>query len=283
MPSIGAQSRLRCDMHPADRHPEVANLHALDVFRAALRLYRREPARVAGAALVLLGPPIALGIGSGRVLDAVRDDVFDDRVLLALVIAGIAGLLSSLGTFVYAGVLDELVGSVIRDERRPSLGEAFRALPLLRLLGADLAAVGLVGLASFLGVVPGVFAVALLCIVGPIVNIERARAFHAIARSVRLTWRHAGLTLVAVGIPVLVETAAHHALLHLRHEADVLVELAVSIPMILTIGAFVGLTEVELAYALLAREEGSRTAADVRASAPAGDGPDDASRFSSVD
>ena len=38
--------------------------------------------------------------------------------------------------------------------------------------------------------------------------------------------------------------------------------------MILTVGAFVGLTEVELAYALLARDDGSSVAAVVAETAP---------------
>ena len=44
-----------------------------------------------------------------------------------------------------------------------------------------------------------------------------------------------------------------------------LTEIAVSVPMILTVGAFVGLVEVELAYALLARDEGRRSPRSSRA------------------
>ena len=107
-------------MHPADRHPDVANLHTWSVMGAALRLYRREPARVAGGALVLLFPPIALGAGTGRLLDAYRDGSLDDRLVFILVTALLAGVLANLGTIVYAGVLEELVGSVIRGGgRRP--------------------------------------------------------------------------------------------------------------------------------------------------------------------
>jgi hypothetical protein len=255
-------------MHPADRHPHVANLHVLDVYAAALRLYRQEPARVAGAALVLLAPPVALGIGSGRLLEAWRDGPLEGRVVLILVVALLAAVLTNLGTIVYAGVLDELVGSVIRGGRRPSLNEAARSLPIWRLIGADLAVSVLIGLASALGVLPGFVLMAMLGIVGPLVNIERVRATRAVGRSLRLTGRHLWLTLIAIGVPLAAEVAAHHWLLHVRHEADVLTEIAVSIPLILTVGAFVGLTEVELAYALLARDEGSSVAAMVARTAP---------------
>jgi hypothetical protein len=255
-------------MHPADRHPYVANLHVLDVYRAALRLYRREPARVAGAALVLMVPPTVLGIGSGHVLDRLADDALEGRVIMLLVVAVVAGILTSIGTIVYAGVLDELVGSVIREDRRPTISEAVLALPIGRLIGADLLVTLLIGIASGLGAVPGFVLLAMLAIVGPVINIERARPRSAIWRSLRLTGRHLWLTMFAVGMPLLVEIGVHHWLLHLREDYDTIVEIAVSVPMILTVGAFVGLVEVELAYALLARDDGSRIATVVSRTAP---------------
>jgi hypothetical protein len=255
-------------MQAADRHPDIANLHTGAVMGAALRLYRREPARVAGAALVLLLPPIVLGAGTGRLLDAYRDGPLDARPVLIVVAALLAGVLASIGTIVYSGVLEELVGSVVRGGRRPSTGEAIRTLPIARLIGADLAVTALVGLGSALGVVPGFLLIAMLGIVGPVVNIERRRPIAAIRRSLALTWPHLWLTVLTIGLPLALEIATHQWLLSVRHEADIVVELLVSLPMILTVGAFVGLTEVELAYALLARDDGSSVAAVVAETAP---------------
>jgi hypothetical protein len=184
-------------------------------------------------------------------------------VILIVVVAVVAAMLGNLGTIVYAGVLDELVESVIREGRRLSIGEATRSLPIWRLIGADLAVTALVGLASALGVLPGFVLMAMLGIVGPVVNIEHRRPVAAVRRSLRLTSRHVWLAMLAIGLPLAAEVAAHHWLLHVRHEADVIAEVLVSVPLILTVGAFVGLTEVELAYALLARDEGSSVAAVV--------------------
>jgi len=220
-------------------------------------------------------PPVALGIGSGRLLETWRQGPLEGRVVLTLVVAALAAVLTNLGTIVYAGVLDELVGSVIRDGRRPSIAEAARSLPIWHLIGADLAVTSLVGLTSALGVLPGFVLMAMLGIVGPLVNIERIRAIPAVGRSLRLTARHLWLTLLTIGIPLAVEVAAHHWLLHVRHEADVVTEIAVAIPLILTVGAFVGLSEVELAYALLARDEGSSVASMVAETAPAEAVPSD--------
>lgn len=255
-------------MHAADRHPHVANLTVASVFRAASRLYGREPARVAGAALVLLLPPIALGVGSGVLLDALRDDVLSDRTIAFVVTSIVAAMLASLGTTAYAGVLDELVGSVIRGEPRPTIGRAIKGLPMWHLIGADVIASLLIGLAAALGILPGFVLAATLGIVGPVVNIERLRPLRAIRRSLTLTSRHLWLTLVLIGIPVSIEFVLHHWLLHVRHDANILVELLVSVPLILTVGAFVGLTEVELAYALLARDDGTAIARMVAETAP---------------
>ena len=264
-------------MHPADRHPHVANLHALDVFVAALRLYRREPARVAGAALALLLPPVALGIGSGRAVDALRDGPLQGRIVLVLAVGLVAGVLTNLGTIFYAGVLDELVGSVIRDDRRPSIGEAMRALPIWALIGADLAVTALVGLTSALAVVPGFLLMAMLGIVGPLVNIEHIAAdrgdpsFAAAHRRAICGWswwwsrsRSASRSLRTTGCCTCGTRPTCSPRSRCRCRSS------------LTVGAFVGLAEVELAYALLARDEGSSVARMVAATAPAGSEPREA-------
>ena len=48
-------------------------------------------------------------------------------------------------------------------------------------------------------------------------------------RSLRLTARHLWLVVVVVAIPLGIEIAAHHWLLHVRHEADVLTEVTLAI------------------------------------------------------
>jgi hypothetical protein len=88
-----------------------------------------------------------------------------------------------------------------------------------------------------------------------------------VARSVRLTARHLGLTMLTVGPLLVVETVVHHWVLDVREQVGPLAEAAISVPSIVTIGALIGLVEVELAYALLARDPGSSTAAMVAATA----------------
>ncbi len=254
-------------MDAADRHEHIANLHVRDVCAHAVRLYLHEPGRVAGAALVLMVPPVVLGIGAGHLIEVWDPQVLDGGVIAVGLIVVLAGVLSSAGTIVYAGVLDELVGSVVRGRPRPSVGDAVRSLPIGRLIGADFAAVIVVAVGLALGVVPGLLLAPMVAIVGPVVTIERARPLRAVARSIRVTSRHLGLTMLTVGPLLVVETVVHHWVLDVREQVGALAEAAIAVPSIVTIGAFIGLVEVELAYALLARDPGSSTAAMVAATA----------------
>jgi hypothetical protein len=257
----------------AERHPHIANLRAGSIFRGAVGLYRREPGRVATAALILLGPSVAVGIGSGAIVDRFADETVPERLLLIAVVAALAGVVGTFGTAAYAGVLDELVGSALRGVPSPSISAVARQLPIWSLVGADILVSIVVGVASFFGALPGLVLYGLMSIVGPIVNIERRRPPQAIARSIRLTTPRVVLTMVVVGIPLAVEIGAHHWLLHVRRLRGIGPEILVSVPLILTVGALVGLTEVVLAYALLARDPGSSVAELVVATLPEpGDG-----------
>lgn len=252
----------------ADRHPLIANLKSRDVFANAFDLYRRQPARVLLSALVLLAPGLVLGIGSGIYLDRISEDTATGRFVAAVIVAVVAGILSTLGTVTFAGVLDVLVGALIRGLAPPALKDALKLLPVWRLIGADLLVVLLVGVGVTLGVIPGLIALAMLSIVGPVVNIERLGPWRSVRRSFRLTSRHIPLTLITAGIPLTLEVLADDLLLHIDGVTGAWIQLLVSLPVIFTIGAMVGLAEVVLAYALLAREPGSSVAAMVEATAP---------------
>ena len=250
----------------AARHPHVADLHARSVYRGAWRLYRREPLRVWAAALILLGPGLVLGVGAGIFLDRFTEDTVTERVAFALAVAGIAAVLGTLGTVFYAGLLDELVGAVIRGGTPPGLREVVRALPIWRLVAADLVVVVMAGVASSILVLPGFVLLAMLSTVGPIVNIERRGVFASIGRALSLTSRHVWLIMVTIGVPLAVELGADHYLLHLEGTAGIWIQTLVSIPVILTIGVIVGLNEVVLAYAMLARDPNSTVAEMVASS-----------------
>ena len=163
-------------------------------------------------------------------------------------------------------MLDEFVGAAIRGTPQPSLADAARSLPLGRLAAADVVVAVLVTVAAALGALPGVALTALVGIVGPVVNIERQGPIRAVARSIRLTWPHVWIALGVVVPAIVVEGVAHALLVRAWDSLGLLGELLVEIPLILSLGAFIALSEVVLAYALMARDPGSPVAAMVEAS-----------------
>jgi hypothetical protein len=246
----------------AERHPNIANLAVRSIFLGAFRLYRLEPARVAGASLAILLPPVLLG-EAAHALDVSAPS---NPILYAALLPATTGLLTLIGLVLLAGVMDELVGAAVRGSAQPSLAEAARSLPLGPLVVADVVVAMFVAAAAALGVIPGVVVAALVGITGPAVNIERQGPLAAVARSIRLTWPHVWLALGVVAPAIVIEGAAHAFLLRTWDTLGFLGELVVEVPLILTVGALVALTEVVLAYALMARDPGSRVAAMVEAS-----------------
>lgn len=250
----------------ADRHPQIARLQVGSILAGALRLYRLAPARVAGASLAVLLPLVLVGKAIHALEVGLDQRVASETFLWVSLLPAASGLLSLLGLVLLSGVMDELVGAAVRGTSQPSLSDAARALPLGRLLAADVVVAVLVATATALGVLPGVVLAALVAVVGPVVNIERQGPIRAVARSIRLSWPHAWLAIFVVASALVLEGVAHAFLVRSWDALGFAGELFVEIPLILTVGAFIALTEVVLAYALMARDPGSPVAAMVEAS-----------------
>jgi hypothetical protein len=251
-------------MDDADRHPNIAQLNVGSILAGAVRLYRAAPARVASASLVVLFPLVLVSEGFHELDLLLPHDVSHSPWFLLTILPSISELLGLLGLVVLGGVMDELVGSQIRGTAQPSLAQAARALPIGRLVAADLVIALLVGFGATMGVVPGLVIAALVGIVGPVVNIEGLGPIRAVRRSIRLTWPHAWLVFGILVPAFLLEGVIHGVLVLVWDELGLAGELAVEIPLILSLGAMVVLAEVVLAYALLARDAGSPVARLVR-------------------
>jgi hypothetical protein len=253
-------------MDSADRHPQIAQLKVGSILSGAVQLYRAAPARVAAASLIVLLPLVFVSEGFHELELRLPHDVSHNPPFLVTVLPSVSELLALLGLVVLGGVMDELVGATIRGTDQPSLSEATRALPIGRLVAADVVVAVLVGLGGALGAIPGLVVAAMVAIVGPVVNIERQGPWRAVHRSFRLTWPHAWLAIGIVVPAILVESIVHGLLVNVWDALGLFGELAVEIPLILSVGAMVVLAEVELAYALMARDEGSPVARMVEAS-----------------
>jgi len=125
---------------------------------------------------------------------------------------------------------------------------------------AEAAAVAdvLITIASLIGalflVIPGVILFTLFAITGPVVNIEHLGAIPAMKRSAGLVRPHFWLVFFLVTLPLLVE----HQAIHWAHElvfGHALIEVFIVQGITgMIVGSFVGLVEVNVAYALVAQD-----------------------------
>jgi hypothetical protein len=241
----------------ADRHPHIARILVGSILKGAVRLYRLHPARVAGASLVVILPLILVSRGLHALETSLPPGTTDEPYYLVALLPSAAEFLALLGLVLLGGVMDELVGASVRGEPPPSLAEAVRSLPFGILMVADVVVTTLVTFGALFGAVPGLVIASLVGIVGPLVNIERHGPVRAVRHSFRLTWPHAWVAMGVV-VPIIgVEAAGHAVLLRAWDSLGLLGELAVESVLILTVGAVAVLSEVVLAYALLARDPGS--------------------------
>lgn len=229
----------------------------------SVRVYRRRFRAVAGTAAVVF----ALVALADALVDVLVD--FPGRSTLVGMLFLAATSISALGSTFYAGLLDEIVGGELSDEPTPRFRYVMRDLPWLHLLLADLV-IAVITLVTGVGFgVIGAVAFTFVCVVGPVINIERRSTFHAFRRSARLVAPHFLLTFVFVTLPVFVEHAIVHAL-----QAEVgwnrwieLVGLHAVFGVI--VGSVVGLNEVVLAYALVIRDHLRTERRSVSSTSPA--------------
>jgi hypothetical protein len=233
-----------------------------EIVRDALRTYRERFWRVAGTAFVVFGVVAAIdAIGTVLVIDE-----HVSRPAGAAVTSVVSAVLALAGTVMYAGILDRVVGAHLHGHPDRPMREIIRGLPLGRLAVADivLALVTLIGLALF--VVPGVIVFTLAGLVGPVITIEDRSVMSAFKRSVEIVRPCFWQTFVLVTLPLQVEQAVLHAI----HYTDIFEHPAVPAFFLngilgSAIGSVVGLVEVVLAYELIARAAGKRTASPLAA------------------
>jgi hypothetical protein len=206
--------------------------------------------RVAFVALILFMPPAILGAFLQGVVEAEAEGV-PGAALLAL---GIAVVFRLFGPVVFAGYLDEAVGTEYFEGRRIGFPDVLRTLPWLKLLAADLVVVIGTSLGVALLIVPGLIFYAFFGLVGPVIVQERRGLRDAFGRTFRIS-RPAivpiiGLVVVPVALEQLVHEVAHRAVDRGAVAAELVVEWLVAA----VVGGIVGLLEVALATELMARD-----------------------------
>jgi hypothetical protein len=110
-------------------------------------------------------------------------------------------------------------------------------------------------------VIPGVILFTLFSLAGPIVNIEHRGPIDAMRRSAQLVRPHFWFVLCFVAIPIALEHQAIH-FVHDLYLQEALLEIFIVQGITgMIVGSFVGLVEVNIAYALVAADRAEKAAA----------------------
>jgi len=165
------------------------------VIAAAARAGRRNWLLI----LILAIPVSVVGAGVEIVVDHYVDP--SDAFLSVGTALGSTGV-TLLGTVLLSGYVCRLVGAAEHGQGSMSFLRVVRSLPWWRLVTADLLVASVVVAGLVLFVVPGLAALTLLAVVGPIIEIEHRRVLSAARLSAQLTRCHLGSVLLLATIPL---------------------------------------------------------------------------------
>ncbi len=170
-------------------------------------------------------------------------------------LAGTSGLL--FGWVLYTGLLDSIVGAHQFGRPEEPLRQRLRNLPYVRLIGAGIALDLLVIIGSGLFVVPGLLALTVFGIVGPVIVIEGRGVVSAFIRSARLSLPHIIIAFGAITLPLLAEQAIEDLML-IVWPHNLWDGALVAIGLTLCVGVSVSLIEVVFANELIVRDPAPR-------------------------
>jgi hypothetical protein len=216
---------------------------------------------------------IAVGISCVSVIAEVAADQLVDKANVPVAVVASLGTtaLSMLGVVFLSGFLSQLVGQAGHGRQPVTFAQLLRKLPWWRLILADLLVVAIVVAGVIALIIPGLIAINLLAVVGPVIEIEDRRVLAALRRSAQLVRLHFWKVALLATLPVVAEDElsslapeAHdvHGLLltiAVKGVAEALIELAL------------GLVLAELCWRLIAIDR-ARQASAVTGLAPAGSG-----------
>jgi hypothetical protein len=217
--------------------------------------YRHRFGRVVIAALIVFGAAAVIG----TIVDRGMTKADDYPVLFIFALAGTT--MSQVGTTFYAGLLDKVVGEFELGEGPEPVTHVLRTLPYGSLIVADILITVFAVIGALFLVIPGLVIFTLFAITGPVINIEHLGAFQGMRRSAQFVRHHFWLVFFVVAVPIGVE----HQVIYAVHEwvlshsivAVFIVEGVVG----MIVGSVVGLVEVNIAYALVARDRADTAAA----------------------
>jgi hypothetical protein len=234
---------------PADRHPHAGQgsqsrsaLGAGAIVAAAARAGRRQWWRILAVALIVC------------ILTALAETVVDDFIdPTNLPLSAVADLFASgvslLGAVFLSGFLCRLVGE---PDESASIRKVVRTLAWGRLVGADLLVTFLVVVGLIAFVIPGLIAVNIFAIVGPVIDIEDVSVIAALRRSAHLVRHHFWKVALLVTLPVAVASEIEAVAPDSTSVRAILETLAIRGLGQALVEAAIGLVTVQLCYRLIA-------------------------------
>ncbi len=198
----------------------------------------------------------------GALAEMIANHLIDRTNLPLLVITSLcASSVSLLGSVFLSGFLCRLVSEPGPGGAR--IGATARSLPWGPLIRADLlvalsCAAGLVAL-----VIPGLIALNLLAVTGPVIEIERRKAWAGLRRSARLVRPHFWKVALIGTLPVLLVSAAESALPDPEHPPALVLGLLARGVVEAVLESVVSLLLVQLCFRLMAAERARQAAGPV--------------------
>jgi predicted secreted protein len=236
-----SQERRRDERQKRSRIP----LAVRGLLAAVVRTARQDPWRILA---------VAVAVSLLTVLADIAITNLIDHTNVPLTTAGevISTALEVLGSVFLSGFLCRIVGSAEHGLERASVGQVAKTLPWSRLIRADLLVVLIVVIGLILLVIPGLIAITLLAIIGPVIEIEDKPVRAAVRRSARLVWQKFWWVVLLATLP-LAAVSEIEALAPEPHSIGAALEtLAIRGLGTAVLEAAIGLVLVELAYQLIA-------------------------------
>jgi hypothetical protein len=193
------------------------------------------------------------------VLEFVANHLTDQANVPLLLFTGLtASGVSLLGTVFLSGFLGRLVGEAEHGKDRASVWQVARTLHWGRLVGADLLVVLAVVIGFVALVIPGLAAMTLLAVVGPVIEIEDRRVAGALRRSAHLVRRHFWTVALLATLPVIAASGIDSVVPDPDHAGQVATALVIHVVAGALVEAAIGLVLVQLCYRLIALDRPPR-------------------------
>jgi UPF0716 family protein affecting phage T7 exclusion len=221
---------------------------------------RQTVAAAARAGRRHVGPILAVAVVVSTVtalMEIVVDDLIDPaNVLMSLLVGFGASGVSVLGTVFLSGFLGRMVGEE-HGRQSASARQLARALPWGRLIRADLLVVVLVVAGLVLLVIPGLVAMTLLVLAGPVIEIEGRPAWAALRRSAHLVRQRFWTVALLATLPVIVASEIESVGPDPTSAGAILKALAIRGLTAAVLEAAIGLVLVEVCYRLIELDRGA--------------------------